>query len=150
MLKFLTGSAAPYLAGGMLLVIIALGLSTWIQTLRVSQFKAKYTLAQSNLKAAVDINAGNQGAIDLLETSLEAWKLGAETSAREQAGLAAELQQQASQLSHASAQLAIKESSDHALPNCQKLEALDLGVCPAHVAVIRLRSASGIPGPGSQ
>lgn len=135
----------------LILAIAVLGLTTYTEHLRADDYEAKYQLAQQNLAGAESANKTDQTAITQLQASLSMWKSGAEKAAQDEDNAVAALKAQALDLIAARNKLSQQEKTDNALPDCAKLEAVDLAtVCPAHAAAERVRSAasSGVQGSG--
>lgn len=152
-LKLLGGSAGTYLLIAALATYGALGATVWVEHATIGEYEAKLATAESNLKQTVAANATDQGVIGSLQAALDTWKDSATKAAAAGAQLVADLEAKNAALDAANAKVATQETADNALPNCAKLEALDVGaVCPSHAVAERLHSANAnrLPGPSSQ
>lgn len=153
LLKLLGGSAGAYILIAALAAYGALGATVWVEHATIGEYKAKLATSESNLKQTVAANATDQGVISSLQAALDTWKDSATKAAAAGAKMTADLEAKNAALDAANAKIATQETADNALPNCAKLEAMDVGsVCPSHVVAERLHSANAnrVPGPSGQ
>lgn len=148
--RLLSGTIGPYLLLGLLVILVLVGAWGWVEHAEAGKAKAELATALLQVKNVTADNQTAQTTITSLTTALGKWKDSATDAAHKGAELTQQLADEQAALVAQNAKLTKQEQSDNALPNCQRLEAMDLAqLCPAHASSQRVRAANSLQGPGS-
>jgi type III secretory pathway component EscV len=127
------------------------GLGLWVAFERehVAALTAQVSNLTTQLAGAVSVNHQDQTVIDAMQKTLAQWQAAATAAAAQEDEAKTALAQQLQAHAAVETKAIQLEQQDHAIPKCQDLLNVNLGVfCPNTVAGLRMRSAaSGLQGP---
>jgi hypothetical protein len=127
------------LAGLGILLVLALVHGAF-QSYRVTAYKAKAVAAQQRATELTGALGAANALVDRLNGANEKLIKAADLQKQMLRDAAARLEKTSRELAKWKAGITVKEDRDHALPDCKKLLAADLGVCPGHVDGMRARA----------
>lgn len=146
-LRWLSGAAGPYILAVVAILLVGSSSAVLIEHARSKRFQVERDAAIERTKSLLVSVTSKDKVIDSQSAALKQWKATAELGVSISQAASARAEQFQSDLVRLRSQLNKLGEKDNALPDCQKLLALDLGgVCPGAAARVRDWAAGRLQG----
>lgn len=141
-MNLIFGPFLKYIAGGLLLALIVVGVALRVQSGRLAERTRERDAATAQVSQLRQAATGKDQTIAALRTAAEAWR-SLTTPAESMNAAAGRAEQAARDLAARAAELRTEEAKDREDPDCRAVLALDLArACPAISAGLRQRAAA--------